>query len=339
MVVALLALSSVMILGGIAAVVQGFPYVRLESGLAMVIGGSTAASAGVVLLGLTAVVHRLLAIQRAVADRRALAPQPVPAGLPAAAAPWADTAPEAPVPAVPEVQPPERPSLVGTGGSGMGGAGIGAAGLAGLSLGALRPGGRGSEPVFEDPAPPQPTAAEPLLPDLLPEATPRPTAADDLFRAPEPAPTFPEPEPITLPESSAESSAEFSAGPAAEAREDARNPAETLAAEPIGLRSSLDEPAPAPEPEAPAAAFEPAPEPVVVEPVPPEAEAEQGESEEPATEERHAVGSYASGANTYVMFSDGSIEADTPRGRFTFGSLDELKSFVNAGGEEARGAA
>ncbi|CAO4148753.1 DUF308 domain-containing protein [Methylorubrum thiocyanatum] len=340
MVVALLALSSVMILGGIAAVVQGFPYVRLESGLAMVIGGSTAASAGVVLLGLTAVVHRLLAIQRAVADRRAIAPQPVPAGLPAAAAPWADTAPEAPVPAVPEVQPPERPSLVGTGGSGMGGpgmgaAGIGAAGLAGLSLGALRPGGRGSEPVFEDPAPPQPSAAEPLLPDLLPEARPRPTAADDLFRAPEPAPTFPEPEPITLPESSAESSAE----PAAEAREDARNPAETLAAEPIGLRSSLDEPAPAPEPEASAAAFEPAPEPVVLEPVPPEAEPEQGESEEAATEERHAVGSYASGANTYVMFSDGSIEADTPRGRFTFGSLDELKSFVNAGGEEARGAA
>jgi hypothetical protein len=334
MVVALLALSSVMILGGIAAVVQGFPYVRLESGLAMVIGGSTAASAGVVLLGLTAVVHRLLAIQRVVADRRAIAPQPVPAGLPAAAAPWADTAPEAPVPAVPEVQPPERPSLVGTGGSGMGGAGIGAAGLAGLSLGALRPGGRGSEPVFEDPAPPQPSAAEPLLPDLLPEATPRPTAADDLFRAPEPAPTFPEPEPVTLPESSAESSA----GPAAEAREDARNPAETLAAEPIGLRPSLDEPAPAPEPEVPAAAFEPAPEPVV-EPVPPEAEPEQGESEEAATEERHAVGSYASGANTYVMFSDGSIEADTPRGRFTFGSLDELKSFVNAGGEEARGAA
>lgn len=336
MVVALLALSSVMILGGIAAVVQGFPYVRLESGLAMVIGGSTAASAGVVLLGLTAVVHRLLAIQRAVADRRAIAPQPVPAGLPAAAAPWADTAPEAPVPAVPEVQPPERPSLVGTGGSGMGGAGmggagIGAAGLAGLSLGALRQGGRGSEPVFEDPAPQQPSAAEPLLPDLLPEATPRPTAADDLFRAPEPAPTFPEPEPITLPESSAEFPAE--------AREDARNPAETLAAEPIGLRSSLDEPAPAPEPEVPAAAFEPASEPVVVEPVPPEAEPEQGESEEAATEERHAVGSYASGANTYVMFSDGSIEADTPRGRFTFGSLDELKSFVNAGGEEARGAA
>lgn len=326
MVVALLALSSVMILGGIAAVVQGFPYVRLESGLAMVIGGSTAASAGVVLLGLTAVVHRLLAIQRAVADRRAIAPQPVQSGLPAAAAPWADTAPEAPVAAVPEVQPPERPSLVGLGGSGMGAAGIGAAGLAGLSLGALRPGGRGSEPVFEDPAPPQPSAAEPLLPDLLPEATPRPTTEDDLFRAPEPAPAFPEPEPVTLPEPAAE--------PSAEAREDTRNAAETLAAEPIGLRSSLDEPAPTPEPETPAAAFEPAPEPVVVEPVPPEAE-----PEEAATEERHAVGSYASGANTYVMFSDGSIEADTPRGRFTFASLDELKTFVNAGGEEARGAA
>jgi hypothetical protein len=34
------------------------------------------------------------------------------------------------------------------------------------------------------------------------------------------------------------------------------------------------------------------------------------------------------------------IEADTPRGRFTFGSLDELKAFVEAGGEtDSRGAA
>ena len=51
------------------------------------------------------------------------------------------------------------------------------------------------------------------------------------------------------------------------------------------------------------------------------------------------VGRYASGGNTYVMFADGSIEAETPQGRFTFASLDELKAFVDAGGEGARGAA
>jgi hypothetical protein len=35
------------------------------------------------------------------------------------------------------------------------------------------------------------------------------------------------------------------------------------------------------------------------------------------------------------MYSDGSIEADTPSGRYTFQSLDELKDFIAAGGEQA----
>jgi len=57
-------------------------------------------------------------------------------------------------------------------------------------------------------------------------------------------------------------------------------------------------------------------------------------------ETRTVVGRYASGGNTYVMFEDGSIEAETPQGRFTFASLDELKAFVDGGGESgARGAA
>lgn len=335
MVVALLALSSVMILGGIAAVVQGFPYVRLESGLAMVIGGSTAASAGVVLLGLTAVVHRLLKLHRAVADLRTASAQPgVPAAVPAGTVPWDAAAPEAPVFTAPEVAPPARPSLAGLGAASVGAAGLGAgaAGLAGLSLGGLRPGGRGAEPVFEDPAPsaePQPSAAEPLLPDLLPETAPPRASDDDLFRAAEPAaaPAFPEPEPVTLPD------------PVADEKDEERVEVQVPAVEPVGLRSFLDEPAPASAPEAPTAPIEPTPEPEAAAPAPQEPVPPEGEPEPAASEERHAVGSYASGANTYVMFSDGSIEADTPRGRFTFGSLDELKSFVNAGGEEARGAA
>ncbi|APX86261.1 hypothetical protein BV511_17100 [Methylorubrum extorquens] len=319
MVVALLALSSVMILGGVAAVVQGFPYVRLESGLAMVIGGSTAASAGVVLLGLTAIVYRLRRLHTAVESLREVSPQPsIPAAVPAGVVPWEASAPEAPAFTAPEVSPPERPSLAG-----MGLAGAGAAGLAGLSIGALRPGARGAEPVFEDPAPSaetQPSAAEPLLPDLLPDAAPPRASDDDLFRMPEPAH---EPEPVTL--------------PVAEERDEARIAAPTPAAEPIGLRSFLDDPAPAPVAETP-------PEPETVTPAPQEIAAQETKAQEPEPaasppEERHAVGSYASGANTYVMFSDGSIEADTPRGRFTFASLDELKTFVNAGGEEARGAA
>ncbi|MEH3119758.1 MAG: hypothetical protein PGN25_19800 [Methylorubrum populi] len=311
MVVALLALSLVMILGGSAAVVQGFPYVRLESGLAMVIGGSTAASAGVILLGLTTLLDRLRKIQGSLAglgaDNLEAAAAPV---VPAtAAAPWDATPQAAPAVAAPEVIPPERPSL----------AGMGTAGLAGLSLGALRPGGRGAEPVFEDSAP-----AEPLLPDLLPAASPEavpPRGSDatdeDLFGTPERhPPVFAEPDPVAVTAAPA---------PAEERPAEERTEAAMPVPEPIGLRSSLEEPAPAPEP---------------VEPPEPEAAAPAAEvPEADPQEERHAVGSYASGANTYVMFSDGSIEADTPRGRFTFASLDELKNFVNAGGEEARGAA
>jgi|GEM_PF-813301 len=51
--------------------------------------------------------------------------------------------------------------------------------------------------------------------------------------------------------------------------------------------------------------------------------------ESPAT----VIGTYNSGDNKYVMFSDGSIEAQTPSGTFRFQSLDELKEFIAAGGE------
>lgn len=313
MFVALLALSLVMILGGAAAVVQGFPYVRLESGLAMVIGGSTAASAGVILLGLSMVVDRLRRVQDAIVRLREEGVRqqgPVPVPVVPEAAPWL-SAPSDPVLAAAPIEASSVGVLAG------------AAGLAGLglgSLGATRSGGRGTEPVFEDPQPAfsEPVSesrkeVEPLLPDLFPDLPSEPPAPrredDDLFAA--------EPAPASAPEPS------------------------LPVAEGIGLRPALDLPAEAPPAPAPAPAPDPIPEPApAVESAEGGTEAEPQDEEQPEpAPERHAVGSYASGANTYVMFSDGSIEADTPRGRFTFGSLDELKSFVNAGGEETRGAA
>ncbi|MDJ1159057.1 hypothetical protein QNA08_12500 [Chelatococcus sp. SYSU_G07232] len=54
------------------------------------------------------------------------------------------------------------------------------------------------------------------------------------------------------------------------------------------------------------------------------------------------VGTYSAGGNLYVMFSDGSIEAETTRGVFRFTSLDELKSYIAKGeigkGETGKGA-
>jgi hypothetical protein len=46
------------------------------------------------------------------------------------------------------------------------------------------------------------------------------------------------------------------------------------------------------------------------------------------------VGTYNSGGNAYVMYSDGAIEADTPSGRYRFKSIEELKDFIAAGGED-----
>ena len=74
--------------------------------------------------------------------------------------------------------------------------------------------------------------------------------------------------------------------------------------------------------------------------VPPAPSAPAPEPAAPIPEARTVVGRYASGGNTYVMFENGSIEAETPQGRFTFASLDELKAFVDGGGESGtRGAA
>jgi hypothetical protein len=73
----------------------------------------------------------------------------------------------------------------------------------------------------------------------------------------------------------------------------------------------------------------------------PEEEPQYESSEEPDLEpepEIQVVGTYASGGNHYTMYSNGSIEAETPTGRYTFGSLDELKGFIASGGEDPSGA-
>lgn len=76
---------------------------------------------------------------------------------------------------------------------------------------------------------------------------------------------------------------------------------------------------------------EPEPEPEIA-PEPEVAREPEPEPQEPA-EERSIIGTYESGGNTYTMYADGSIDADTPDGNYHFGSLDELKTFIAEGGE------
>lgn len=285
MIAALFALAAAMIIGGCAAVIQGFPYVRLESGLAMVIAGSVAASSGAVLLGLGVVALGFRRLERAMGrvpavGERPAAPAPAPVDevrtrLP----PVLPAAPAFIVPSV--VEPsfdPERPRIEPS-----------------LELRADEARAPISEPAAVEAAMPGPAgpelphAAPPVLvpePDHRPEPDAKAGGAiapeDDLFAAPEPPPPT---------------------------REEPHREPETASPEELpALRPSLDTP--------------PEPEPA------------------PKAAPRTVVGRYASGGNTYVMFEDGSIEAETPQGRFTFASLDELKAFVDGGGESGtRGAA
>lgn len=250
MIAALFALAAAMLIAGVIAVVEGFPYVRLESGMAMVYGGAVVASSGLLLFGLAVVATWLRRIERVLRDGAVHA----------------------------EAAPVEVPDLLAQE--------VGHDLLTAVPVPPVV--GMGSDRARIEPSlvlPPRPLAAEPELP-LPGLATPATPPAD--VKPPE-APAKPEPV-VAEPADDL-----FVPGrPEAVAPEPAPEPA---------LRSSLDA----------------APE---------------------AKPERAVVGRYSSGGNTYMMFDDGAIEADTPNGRFTFASLDELKAFVDGGGEAGtRGAA
>ncbi|MCJ2082729.1 hypothetical protein [Methylobacterium sp. J-090] len=341
MIIALFALAVLMIVGGVASVVQGFPFVRLESGMAMTVAGATTASAGAVVLGLAAVASHLRGLGRRLGALRLEAPSAEPRT--AAALPSRDPEPDLFEPAstiAPSTMPAldgrpvrQRPSFggpdprdfgldamgaaAGLGAAGLGATGLGATGLGttglepGISSGALHadPRGRGPEPTFvhppepDLPAPPTPEEIEPPLPDLLPPEDETRTVPDAHREGSLAAPPPAEPELVAEASPAPENQrtlALFDAGP-------------DTTGEPVRLYPTLDTMAD-----------------ITPEPPPP-----------PAVEEKpEIVGTYASGGNTYVMYANGSIEAETPRGRFSFESLDELKAFVEAGGEnDARGAA
>lgn len=92
----------------------------------------------------------------------------------------------------------------------------------------------------------------------------------------------------------------------------------------------------------------PDPDPELVPQIPPVVEMRPSVSSAPASATEPApvqtsrpveptvVGSYSAGENAYLMYSDGSIQADTPEGRFRFDSLDELKAYVAQGERKAQ---
>ncbi|MGO4388896.1 hypothetical protein AB4Y85_15305 [Microvirga sp. 2YAF29] len=322
MIIALMALAFAMIVGGLLAAFFGWDIVLIERGWTMVIAGSFTAASGALLLGITAVVSRLSQIQSEIARLQLSLDE--------------EAAVDAPV-----------------GPTGMSMAALSGGLLAGKMF------GRGETkdaqeiqdeqkdlPLFDDdkpevvevarypeePAPSQPR--EPFMP-FPPRTSPEVSESEE--DAPEvKVPDFllgdrlretymesrtPETD-IDLYEDQAEKAPEEKSD--VEEREEivVSVVESAVAVEP----AEPDEPAAIPEPER-----EPEP---VLDAAAPEEPASEPEEQAPA-EPRPAtiIGTYNSGDNTYVMFSDGSIEAQTPSGIFHFQSLDELKAFIASGGE------
>jgi hypothetical protein len=297
MVVGLLALSLAMIVGGVFAAVLGWDIVLLERGWTMVIAGSICAGSGAVLLGIAAVVGRLSGVRSELAS---LHDEMTRLG--------------APVPPPPEMDPAAAVSSALL-------AGGAASGSAQASSASAAEDGEGS-----------PSTLPPFM---------RPAEAGETLRASErDEDTVPfREEPARAPEwegsvgaghgdvparSESEAGAGFSSpdrrpgGDRALPRFEPEDQADRVpsAAEDAELVPSA-QPVRRPEP--------------VVEPEPePSREPDETAPSEPAPT---VIGTYNSGDNRYVMFSDGSIEAETPEGVFRFNSLDELKEFIAAGGE------
>ncbi len=312
MIIALLALAFAMIVGGLLAAFFGWDIVLVERGWTMVIAGSISAASGALLLGITAAVSKLAQI-----ERRLSVPQ---SGF------IEDELVEA------------RPSVGALAGAGAG-AGLAGGLVAGQTVSATEDEHRDENqptlPLFDEgerreqdetkvavaewpedrdtapviPFPPRTVSVHPAprdeeepdlkVPDFLLAGRDRDTEQE-----------------ARIPEAALDSG---------EREEEDREPAfRDLDDGDRRLQPVSDiEPEPEPTPETePAVADEDDREVSREEDVPSD---ETG----PAT----VIGTYNSGDNKYVMFSDGSIEAQTPSGVFRFQSLDELKEFIAAGGE------
>jgi len=323
MIIALLALAFAMIFGGLLAAFFGWDIVLIERGWTMVIAGTFTAACGALLLGITAAVSKLARIQSELARLQIAYDHEVREEAPSSST------------------------------------GLSMAALAGGLLGG-RMFGRGEERAEEKAQDEKSAALPPVSKDDRIEAEDGdlgsgPDSAAD--RINEPLLPFP---PRTIPES--ERREEDRADEEAESKVPDFLLADRLRETYVDSRSARSEPSLfADEPrldepvgERPAEIdrddiLEPLPEPVPVhepepahEPQPAAADEEPAASEELHGEGKMAeeprsgatvIGTYNSGDNTYVMFSDGSIEAQTPGGVFHFKSLDELKAFVASGGE------
>jgi hypothetical protein len=314
MIIALLALALAMILGGLLAAFFGWDIVLVERGWTMVIAGSVTAASGALLLGIAAVISKLARIERRLTGLQA--------GFEGDEFGMSHRAPGA---------------LAGAGLAG----GLAAAEAAGAyedrtdenqptlplfeeqerreqdepedkPVVAEWPEDRDAAPVI--PFPPRTTQIAPpaqdeqdqdlKVPDFLLADRQRNDEQDHL---------------VAEPGLDLDALDQGDREPEAEDRDRGDEPLEPVSDDEVDMEPQRDS--------------EPAVSEKADQETPSEAEAASDE-QGPAT----VIGTYNSGDNKYVMFSDGSIEAQTPSGTFRFQSLDELKEFIAAGGEGSTSA-
>jgi hypothetical protein len=309
MIIALLALAFAMIVGGLLAAFFGWDIVLVERGWTMVIAGSITAASGALLLGIAAAVSKLAKIEKRLLQLQG--------GF-------------------------DEEALLGTPKSskGLSLAALSGGLVAGKSAAEADDGERPDEaqatlPLFEDEGKHEPIKEEvkaaewpeePKVPETLPSFPPRtglssaPSREEDELDMKVPD--------FLLAERARDEDEEPRVSDGADIYHrdlDERGP------EPRDLDERDERPEPVVEI---VSDLEPEPdrEPAVTTDAEREAELE-GETASDASRPAMVVGTYNSGDNKYVMFSDGSIEAQTPSGVFRFKSLDELKEFIAAGGE------
>jgi len=339
----------VMIVFGGSCILSGYPIIEVERGWALVIAGSTGLSGGVIVLGLALVTARLEDVSLALGW--AMRPQDPDRAAGAQAAP---VEPER------SLQAPGEAEIATGGGAEHPASVASPAPRRGRdwrppavfrrerspdepappdldeTVAALAAPARAPSPIIEPAEPEAPAPAEPehaATPPASPiESEPRPEPP------PEPAPE-PEPEPrfrrfplrsLTLPRGP------WPDPPAAQgsaASADAHTIADSPAAEPDGedwfdrALAEIDPPLhadPAGEEPAPPAPW-PADDAPLAQVEPPSAGEQPSEA---APEPPAVIGRYEAEGTTYVMYADGSIDAQTAGGVFRFESLAALKAHI-----------
>ncbi|MCZ8102686.1 MAG: hypothetical protein O9972_32930 [Burkholderiales bacterium] len=322
MVFFLYAVSGLLVLGGFGLALYGADNIRSDSGAVFAATGVSAAAAGLLLLAMTRVMTELRKIRVALEDGLSRAA----AG--AFASQGAVVFPEESMPATPPVAPPHlaspsapQPHAAGPGSQ----AAAAAAALehdldmdeAQRELDLAPPAGA----MAASAATAAGAAVAGGLAEQLLQRTRRRIEGDGEAAGASPGPV----QPVAQATAAAESLA-----PRAFDEDDdlLREPDVVATPEPVPASAEADVPSVFADvldgetagAEAGGSGLPPPPSTAVEEPAPPQQRAE-----------RTLAATYASGENVYYMYSDGTIEAETPIGRFRFVSMDELRVFVETG--------